>query len=106
MPQVRHVCVAQVPQRPAPCNGLLSKEGGKEVAMPGVRVLAGSYREVNHIIWDPPRPGNILQVPWEIPLGIFLMINQKMLGIDPMGFSEPWSVSYSNNFFGPLSFHY
>ena len=29
----------------------------------------GGEREDNNSLWDPLRPGNLLKVPWEIPLG-------------------------------------
>ena len=29
----------------------------------------GGERVVNHILWDPPRPGHLLQVYWDSYLG-------------------------------------
>ena len=66
---MRHVCVTQVSQNTAPCNGLLTQGGGKEAYTPdrGVDAERGKYG--GHSIQDPPRPGHLLQVPWESPLG-------------------------------------
>ena len=37
---------------------------------PGGGGGTGGYRDGNHIIQDPPRPGHLLQVHWEIPIGV------------------------------------
>ena len=69
LPQVRHVCVAQGPQRLSPHDGFLMQKGGKEAATPGVGGGAGRDIDGNNFIWDPPLLGKLLQLPWESPLG-------------------------------------
>ena len=38
-------------------------------ALPGGGGGAGGYIDENHFIWDTPRPGHLLQVPCQSPLG-------------------------------------
>ena len=66
---MRHACVAQGPQRPAPRNGLFPQGGGKEAAPLSRGGGAGGNRDDDHSIRDPRRPGHLLQVPWESPIG-------------------------------------
>ena len=66
--EVRHVYVAQGHQQPAPRDGLFPQGGGKEATPPGGG--GGVFGDIDgdHCIWNPPLPGHLLQVPWEIPL--------------------------------------
>ena len=39
-------------------------------------------------------------------LDIIIIINKKLRGINPMGLSAPWTISYSNNCLGTQNCHY
>ena len=41
-----------------------------EAALTGRGGGAGGYSDCNHRLRDPPRTSHLLQLPWEIPIGV------------------------------------